>query len=267
MKKRKLLYVLPAMVMALAALTVSAGAAPAVWSVEELAHMDLDGAPASLRDDILAARAEIVYGGQSWTVDGAVSIVNLEDGTIEALPEFSELFPGWEIPASDPVEAGYMPSDLTGDIEFGLNVRLELSQGGGTPDFSTFAGNGRPVAVYAQTSPGNGARYNIGFTDRTSGRALGWACGLSIGRSGAVIDTEPGRLYGVCGGACDAKSRGWYRVAVSQDLDPDPAGQNGQPQQHERPQTPEQNDPQKLLAELRELLIRLLSSGVFNAAP
>lgn len=64
-------------------------------SVNELAYMDLEGASPELREEILDARAQIVYN-TSWTVDGAVSIRH-KDGTKEKLPEFSDLFPDWDL--------------------------------------------------------------------------------------------------------------------------------------------------------------------------
>lgn len=67
--------------------------------INELAYCNLDEAPEEWQDDILQAREEIIYS-QSWTVDGACVIQN-EDGTIEELPEFSELFPEWDVPQKD----------------------------------------------------------------------------------------------------------------------------------------------------------------------
>ena len=88
MKKiRKILSSLLAMSMMFTVLAVSASAAvPTAMSAEQLAYMDLDSAPYALQQDILDARAEIIFE-QSWTVDGAVSIINLDDGTEETLPE------------------------------------------------------------------------------------------------------------------------------------------------------------------------------------
>ena len=67
-------------------------------TVEKYAHMSLEGASPELAEKILDSRWELVYGHQAWTVNGAVSIRH-EDGTIEQLPEFSELFPGWDLPS------------------------------------------------------------------------------------------------------------------------------------------------------------------------
>lgn len=220
-KMKKFMSALLAMSMVFTTLAVSASAAvPAPLSVEQLAYMDLDDAPASLRDDILAARTEIIYGEQSWTVDGAVSIINLEDGTVETLPEFSELFPGWDIPVATTVyeDIEYMPSALNGDITFSRNVAFGLFQGNvNTPDFTDFVGNGRPVAVYALTTPTAGACYNIGFTNITTGRDLGWVCNLS-GTAAASVNTESYQRYGVRGSVYRTEYEGWYYVYATQDF-------------------------------------------------
>lgn len=63
------------------------------------AYMDLEAAPATLKEDILNARTKIIHS-QGWTVNGSCYIKHA-DGTIENLPEFSYLFPGWDIPSWD----------------------------------------------------------------------------------------------------------------------------------------------------------------------
>ena len=44
-----------------------------------------------------AAREKVIYGSQAWTVNGAVTIQH-SDGTVEPVPEFSALYPGWTVP-------------------------------------------------------------------------------------------------------------------------------------------------------------------------
>lgn len=70
----------------------------AVMSVEQIAYLDLETAAPAVQDAILEARAEIIYGDQAWTVDGAAAIYNTKTGTVTELPEFSDLYPGWDIP-------------------------------------------------------------------------------------------------------------------------------------------------------------------------
>ena len=44
-----------------------------------------------------AAREKAIYGSQAWTVNGAAAIQH-SDGTVEPVPEFSALYPGWTVP-------------------------------------------------------------------------------------------------------------------------------------------------------------------------
>lgn len=62
--------------------------------------MDLDESPADLREEIIAAREKIIFNELSWSADGGY--IKKADGTIEVMPVFSDLFPGWDLPgASD----------------------------------------------------------------------------------------------------------------------------------------------------------------------
>lgn len=65
----------------------------------ELAYADIYAAPEEWKEKILEARSEVIFS-TSWAVNGAGCIVHT-DGTIEELPEFSELFPGWDVPRCD----------------------------------------------------------------------------------------------------------------------------------------------------------------------
>ena len=66
-------------------------------TTEELAYSVLTEVPEEWRDEVLAARNEII-NSTSWTVDGAGAILH-SDGTIEELPDFYDLFPqDWDIP-------------------------------------------------------------------------------------------------------------------------------------------------------------------------
>ena len=73
---RKILSTALAGCMAVSALMMSAGAA---------------------NTDTAAAREKAIYGSQAWTVNGAAAIQH-SDGTVEPLPEFSTLYPGWTVP-------------------------------------------------------------------------------------------------------------------------------------------------------------------------
>lgn len=69
-------------------------------NIYQIARMPLDSVGAEMQEKILEARNEIIFS-ESWAADGVEMYVNRQDGTIEKVPEFSELFPGWDIPVMD----------------------------------------------------------------------------------------------------------------------------------------------------------------------
>lgn len=75
----------------------------AALSENELAYCNVDEAPETWKAEILEARNAIIHS-ESWTVDGQCAVLH-EDGTIEELPEFADLFPGWDVPASESKQA------------------------------------------------------------------------------------------------------------------------------------------------------------------
>lgn len=64
---------------------------------ETIAYMDLQEASPALQEEILQAREAIIFSN-SWVVDGYNAHVGRADGSIEVLPKFSTLFPGWDVP-------------------------------------------------------------------------------------------------------------------------------------------------------------------------
>lgn len=67
-------------------------------SIEELAYLDLDEAPAEMKDEIIEARNTIILS-EDWVADGYYAEVYDIDGTIiRCIPQFSDLFPDWNIP-------------------------------------------------------------------------------------------------------------------------------------------------------------------------
>lgn len=61
------------------------------------AYMDIEDATPAMREEILKARNEIIFHN-SWVVDGYGATYTAPDGTVEELPLFSSLFPGWDVP-------------------------------------------------------------------------------------------------------------------------------------------------------------------------
>ena len=71
-------------------------------SASEFAYLDADKATPELKKKILEARKEIIYN-TDWVADGYVGCIrNIKTGKlIKELPEFSEVFPGWNVPIEE----------------------------------------------------------------------------------------------------------------------------------------------------------------------
>lgn len=191
-------------------------------STEQIAYLDIDRATPEVQKAILEARNEIIFGDQGWTVDGAVKIFNIKEGTVRELPEFSELFPGWDVPeaSSCPIAKsaeGVMRNTADGEcFNYAKNVSLKVANSyAAAPDFFDFNGVGHEVGAYASSGPRD-FMYNIGFSNTSSGESLGWAPYLVKGE-GAKIETDTVCHYGVRASACDTASKGQYRMHVTDD--------------------------------------------------
>ena len=56
------------------------------------------------KEKILEARNTLIFH-ESWAADGWTITIERADGTIEKVPNFSSLFPGWEEPKFEPQES------------------------------------------------------------------------------------------------------------------------------------------------------------------
>lgn len=139
---------------------------------DELAYCDLDAAPVEWQDDILAARAAIIYS-ESWSVDGLVTLIYPDEST-EVLPKFSDLFPGWDLPVV-PV------NDASSTNQTGAYARSVIFQGrifipaAGNylaPTFCSFTGDGN--WVYMGLHNFSGETYNAGLTNLATGQDYAW---------------------------------------------------------------------------------------------
>lgn len=215
-KVKKLVSALMALAMMFSLLAVSASAAVPAMTVEDLAYMDTATASPAQKEAILDARRQIVFGSQAWTVNGAVSTLN-EDGTVEPLPEFSDLWPDWDLDEICKREPD--PFKLVGNTD-SFTVRycdtvwlVPQSNIVNAPNFYEFNANGKPVYAWAY-SMNEGRQCNIGFENRDTGKQEGWWPGLEIDKE-AVLNTERGVRYGVRASTVAAKGTN-ARMVVSE---------------------------------------------------
>ena len=93
---KKILAVLSAAAIAASMSLPAFAAGVAVSNMNSVAYMDTFKAGTRKCGKNFSCPMRDRYGGQAWTVDGAV-VPYLPDGTKELLPEFSDLFPGWDV--------------------------------------------------------------------------------------------------------------------------------------------------------------------------
>lgn len=178
-------------------------------SSRSIAYMDLEQASEEMQAQIIEAREEIIYS-QSWVADGLQGYVFNEDGIIvEEVPQFSELFPSdWEIPFTDSPSQLSLTSPNTVSSEsrdlFGLfSGTLELSvppTNSNTPSFYQFnttswSGHTHYNVKFVSTQALRQftaftlpliPSFNVGYTDITNGRSLGWKTEIKDGYSFGV---------------------------------------------------------------------------------
>ena len=122
---------------------------------EAYAYLDYESAPDDVKELILEARRSIVYGENSWTVDGHVSIVKCDSNTTSAYtPQAANFAGNVDIP---PVVSGQ-----TGN------------------EFYTFNSAHTYTDTWASSLPGD--RINIGYRDVDANRELGYASNLQLGQ-------------------------------------------------------------------------------------
>lgn len=191
-------------------------------SVEELAYMDLDGASPELRESILKARAQIIYT-KSWTVDGAVSVIH-QDGTVEMLPEFSDLFPGWDLGEIRSVFA--QPNEpVTSEIadlpagSYQAKVFLgKASELGNMGTFYGFAAQEEQSYAWAQYFPDGMDSCNIEFINLDTNVSEGLFTNL-LPQQAVCINTRKNVRYGVRASSSSDSADGFALMRVSDDFD------------------------------------------------
>ena len=139
-----------------------------------------------------AAREKVIYGSQAWTVNGAAAIQH-SDGTVEQVPEFSALYPGWTVPK----QAASVSSTALAEVAdvgshsisgYYRNVYVKYKP------FYSFMGNGETVSAFAVTIPGS--KYNLGIYNETAQQDAGWLPNLSKGDR-VLLQTANGVYYSI----------------------------------------------------------------------
>ncbi len=178
-----------------------------VEKAKDIAYLDLDMAPPEMKQEILEARKKIIYN-TDWVADGYSGYIqDVETGEIiKELPEFSEVFPEWNIPVEkfasgtettvpalsvdDKIELAPIKSIMSLDSWLRIvGGRLYLETASATENadpFTVFTVDpyeiGTEIRAYA-SSLTSSATCNIGISDYNSGASLGLATRLTENRS------------------------------------------------------------------------------------
>ena len=177
-------------------------------TIEALAYRNIDNAKDLAEyNSILAARNTLIYGDQSWTIDGAVKVFNA-DGTVEELPDFYDLFPSdWEpgkLPDAESNTANSIFNNIpqpwnerSSALYYGNTYFNQASNEYGTDPFAykTLPRDG-DIGIYPESIPDNATSFNAGFYDADTRRGLGWASSLSRGKGAFLSDAKEDTRYG-----------------------------------------------------------------------
>lgn len=150
--------------------------------VTAYAYMSIEDAEPELQEKILAARNAIIFS-KSWSADGVEITIERADGTMETVPKFSELFPGWDYPN---IESN--KQDLTHHISpmsvSTVSYRYYLKNPSNitTSPFTAFYHNGSYVRTTVATLYAS-EHCNIGYTNYGTGESIGWLSYLYPGDS------------------------------------------------------------------------------------
>lgn len=152
--------------------------------ISKYAYLDIDTEMASIEEKILNSRKEIIYNN-NWVADGYTAYIgDMQTGKEEALPNFSDLFPGWDLPIEDTVEVSYNNTDseimpfastyIFNNLVYLYNPGVVISR----PFFTTTIGrNVQELRSFATSLSGTSC--NIGFTNMNTNQSITYASNLS----------------------------------------------------------------------------------------
>ena len=172
----------------------------ALTKAEQYAYLDLDSASPSMQQKILDARNTIIFS-KDWVADGYEA--DVEDVTtgevLETLPSFSDLFPGWDLPVDESIASTSNDSSLTlSSSEVTPFSNSDWLRLGSTRHYLPAASNshdasGTIIRSYA-TSLTSSKNCNIGYTNASTGKSLGYKNNLSVNQALAVHNVGGMRL-------------------------------------------------------------------------
>lgn len=176
---------------------VSAQSAEVPEKVRQLAYMDLEEADEETQAQILEARKAIIYT-RSWRADDVILMnANPETMTLDIVPKFSDVFPGWDLPVEDvedaPEEEVRSPISRSGwQVDLVYNADHYVPKSSTTSlaptmcSVRTSSGDIDSITVGLEEDeflPSSMPGINVGFSDAASGKSIG-------AKMNAITDTD-----------------------------------------------------------------------------
>lgn len=166
----------------------------ALTKAEQYAYLDLDSASPSMQQKILDARNTIIFS-KDWVADGYEA--DVEDVTtgevLETLPSFSELFPGWDLPVDESIASTSNDSSLTlSSSEVTPFSNSDWLRLGSTRHYLPAASNSHDASPFSTLTSSKNC--NIGYTNASTGKSLGYKNNLSVNQALAVHNVGGMRL-------------------------------------------------------------------------
>ena len=173
----------------------------ALIEAEQYAYLDIDSASPELKEKILDARDAIIFS-KNWVADGYEAFVtNENDEVVEILPEFSTVFPGWDLPKDDVASTEtdstfpeqMNPPAIVNPLSYSASTWIRLgskeyylpaaSNTKDSPPFTSFTVDpydmGTSIRSYA-TRLTSSKTYNIGYKNATTGTSLAYRNHLTL---------------------------------------------------------------------------------------
>jgi len=170
-----------------------------------VAYLEIDDNTTIIeRTQILEARKAIIFS-RSWVADGLSGCILDANGNIkEILPQFSEVFPAdWELPKEENNLLSPPATLLKTGVQYDWNtffngsVSLSNPTNQNTAPFCTLNTTGFPGTYYEyrvtdvvtkgiRNNPTEYGKYNLGYSNATTGVSLGYAINLNNGEAFSI---------------------------------------------------------------------------------
>lgn len=153
-----------------------------IEAAKEVAYMDVNSASAEMQERILEAR-EVIIESKSWVANGWNATITHADGTVEEIPTFAELFPGWDMPVCESENVTRSSNVIAFDSPVSQVVSVTLPKASSaTNTRAAFAINGieNELEVYVRELT-TSTSCNLGFTNTDLGISVAHLVNMVVG--------------------------------------------------------------------------------------